>query len=271
MSKFCSHSITIDDHRTGDILCQSCGLVLGERMFFEDSETKEYPLMPQELEAIDKWHLMLIDFTFNAGLPVQHALTAYNLYKKSRNERKLNFLTNNTEDLLFAAMYITLNKVGISYTLKDIAAHCNSDVKTLSCLSTIYSEKHIDDTYPTASNLITRICANLQIDRKIAMEISKKVNDFENFISLGYNPGTIASGFIFKTSKNHGLSYTLQQICELAGASQSTVKRFMKKFNVEMDSILKDGTILIDVPNPELVEVKNNDPMEELITKFSKI
>ena len=90
-------------------------------------------------------------------------------------------------------MYITLNKVGISYTLKDIAAHCNSDVKTLSRLSTIDSEKHIDDTYPTASNLITRICANLQIDRKIAMDISKKVNDFENFISLGYNPSTIAS------------------------------------------------------------------------------
>ena len=56
-------------------------------MFFEDSETKEYPLMPQELEAIDKWHLMLIDFTFNAGLPVQHALTAYNLYKKSKSTK----------------------------------------------------------------------------------------------------------------------------------------------------------------------------------------
>ena len=211
--KFCPHTSIIDDYHTGDSLCELCGLVMDERMILETEDGNEYPLMPQELEAIDKYHLMLIDFTFNAGLPVQHALTANNLYKKNRKEKKLNFATNNTEDLLYAAMYITLNKAGCHFTFKDMVAHCNSDIQTLRRLSQIYSEKHIDNIFPTASNLIVRLCANLQINRRKAIEIQKKVNDFENFISLGFNPSIVASAFIFKYSQIEKLTTQLT-ICK---------------------------------------------------------
>ena len=118
---------------------------------------REPLLLKDEFNAIDSYHLMLIDFCFNASLPVNLALTAYNLYKKNRNQRKLNLITNNTKELLFAAMYITLHNSGSSYTLKEIVAHSNTDVKTLSRLTKIYFEK---DAFPLDSLIFyLLICA----------------------------------------------------------------------------------------------------------------
>ena len=83
----CSHANTIDDHRTGDVLCIQCGLVLQERIAFESptkfgvSEKSNQKLATDI--ALNSYHLMLINFCFNAGLPLKLACTAYELYKRT--------------------------------------------------------------------------------------------------------------------------------------------------------------------------------------------
>ena len=238
--KSCSHEVTIEDHRTGDVVCELCALVVSEKMMISSYIGREPLLLKDEFNAIDSYHLMLIDFCFNASLPVNLALTAYNLYKKNRNQRKLNLITNNTKELLFAAMYITLHNSGSSYTLKEIVAHSNTDVKTLSRLTKIYFEKDmVDECYPSASNLIQRLCANLQIDRRNAMKIFKAVSSFEEKVSIGLNPSTIATAFVYQHIEKHpmNITITLQDICEMAGTSPVTVKRFLHRFKMELYAV----------------------------------
>ena len=97
--KFCTHKLTIDDYCTGDTICEQCGLILEERSCFSDAPQKVQTntLMPDGTHAVDKYHMMLIDFTFNACLPSKLALAAYDLYKKNRKERKLTLISNNTK------------------------------------------------------------------------------------------------------------------------------------------------------------------------------
>ena len=212
--KSCSHSETIEDHRTGDVICIFCALVVDEKIMIATNNQLELPIKEEKSNAVDKYHLILIDFCINAGLPTKFALTAYMLYQKTRIQRKKNMVTNNTKDLLFAAMYVTLHNAGSSYTLKEISAHSNTNVKTLSRLTKVYfDEDMMEDCYPSATDLVQRLCANLQINRKKAIGIHncdcvKKETNIryaKELLSKGINPPFTPSDTLYNFSPSDTL------------------------------------------------------------------
>ena len=249
----CSHANTIDDHRTGDVLCIQCGLVLQERIAFESptkfgvSEKSNQKLATDI--AVNSYHLMLINFCFNAGLPLKLACTAYELYKRTRKEQDLVLISNSTRNHLFASMYVTLHNNGSSFTLRELSAHCNIDLPTLTRLTRTIFDKHMNiETYPMASNIIERLCANLQIERRKSIEIVQNVQDFEIEHSLGLNPATIAAAFVHLYVKKEKIDLKLKTICEMVGISTVSVKRFLNRF--KLHGFIED--VIICNPNQEL-------------------
>ena len=231
----CSHYETVDDYHTGDLICTSCGLVLQEKLPFEFpiNHNQEETKLASE-SAVNSYHLMLIDFCFNASVPLKLATAAYELYKQTRKDRDLTLITNNTRAHLFASMYVTLHNHGSSFTLREIAAHCNIDLRTLTRLTrTIYDQYMNIESYPLASNIIQRLCANLQIERKRTLQIFKNVQDFETKHCLGLNPATVSAAFVHLYARSNMPDLTLKMICDMSGISTVSVKRFLNRFKLQ--------------------------------------
>ena len=235
IEQHCIHDNTIDDHRTADTICLSCGVIIDERLSFHLPYQEKDSFVSEELYTEDKYHQYLQDFCFNAGLPLNLALDAYNLYKKNHKELKLTRITNNTKSLLFSAMFVTLHNKGSSFSLSEMLPHCEADFKTLSRLTRVYFDKHLEEeTYPSASDLIGRLCANLQINRKESMNIQRSVNRFEKLVSVGLNPSTISTAFVYHYACKKKMKLTLNEVCEMAGTSSISVKRFLRRYKIEM-------------------------------------
>ena len=231
----CTHlNSIVDDYKTGDTICTFCGLILNERGAFESLTKFQGTSEDQITSPLDKYHMILIDFCHNACIPIKLALIAHQLYQKTRKEKNLALVTNSTRQLLFCSMYVVLHNHGSSFTLREIAAHSNIDLSTLSRLIRLFFDDHLSmETYPTAVDIVERLCANVQIERRKSLIILKNVEEFEKQNSSGLHPSTIASGFVFNYAKTNGINLSLEKICSVAGISSVSVKRFLKRFNLK--------------------------------------
>ena len=161
--------------------------------------------------------------------------TAY-LYRKAQQRKFLR--GRSISGVVCAATYIACRDLGISKTMKEIAAASNIKQKSL---ARIYRQLILEFDYKVPNidpiKCVARIANNAKIAEKTkrqAIEIMDKVK--QNQISAGKDPMGLAATVIYMSCIKTGESISQKEISNVAGITEVTLRNRYKELKNRLNS-----------------------------------
>lgn len=219
----CSHTNEIVDERSGDIICQDCGLVIDVYYFnerFVENENRDIPQNASSYlyEVIDRLHVpeSVLPFVYRK------------INEGSANERK-----KPKELFLAKCLYKTLCEINIPFSVKDISAVtglsqvklCSNGENTDPNQSHLVSVDNSSITVINKEDILERACAKLELNYKTYTLIKETLDSKNN----GFNPSTVISAYIYLFCKKNKIKISLKKISNVTGISCMSIQRFIKK------------------------------------------
>ncbi|MDQ3902090.1 MAG: transcription initiation factor IIB [Thermoproteota archaeon] len=161
--------------------------------------------------------------------------TAY-LYRKAQQRKFLR--GRSISGVVCAATYIACRDLGISKTMKEIAAASNIKQKSL---ARIYRQLILEFDYKVPNidpiKCVARVANNAKIAEKTkrqAIEIMDKVK--QNQISAGKDPMGLAATVIYMSCIKTGESISQKEISNVAGITEVTLRNRYKELKNRLNS-----------------------------------
>ena len=166
----CQHNKTVDDWRTGDEVCLSCGVVVGNIMLDSNMHTERAVIYLNHDEDIV--HLKkLCDKIPCTDICTEHIIATYKKFKRKSQLQK---------DYLYAAsIYSTLNKENCSKSIEYVCNLCS--VKTKKFWKLI---KNLDIEYTVKTTNMTEYYLQ---NFKFSYNDIKAINNIIDKLCLLYN------------------------------------------------------------------------------------
>ncbi|KAJ2066521.1 transcription initiation factor IIB [Coemansia sp. S2] len=160
------------------------------------------------------------------------------LYKRAEKENLLQ--GKNNKAIIGVCIFIARRRDNASLTFKDICALTKVNRKEIARTFKFLKSKWDMDTGTTSSNdLITRFCANLNLDqdtRRIADILAQRAKDMDNI--SGKNPVSIASACIYLSSHLLGCGCNPKAISDIAGVNETTIRATYKILHANCKGLL---------------------------------
>lgn len=255
-------AILIESHHAGDMVCSSCGLVVGDRVVdvgsewrtFSDSVSDpsrvgaaENPLFENDLttrigpstsyqnQSRSSVNRTLIsayrdinELAEKANLPKTIIDEAATLFKKVHEQRRLRNRPRLT--IVAACIYLSCRLQKVPRSLKELSAITNVPTCMIAkCFTAICKSEPLNQSLSThvdSGDFLSRFCSNLNLPndvQRIAMHIASVVKD--KSIADGRNPTSIAAAAIFMASQISDTKKTQKEISEVAGVADSTIRQ----------------------------------------------
>jgi len=202
----CTHLNIITDFHEGTNVCTMCGLVLCDNVYIENSFEIKYSSC-HEIEEI-KEVLERLNF------PTSLAYDIFDNLKKSlKSEQSKKYL-------IPFVIYQTLNKLGYSISIKDVAS-----VSGITENSIYDMQNNEDSIIIDHIILLEKYCTILGFDYKTYSVIKELLP----VLNTGHNPLTLIASTIYKYCKDQKLKYSMKHIASIVGISSVSIQRFLKK------------------------------------------
>lgn len=209
----CPHTDEIIDVREGTYICLNCGLC--KDTYFEQPKIKyDY----KESYNIGYENICYIkEVLSRLNVPIYICDFISRSVIENSHNRKI------TRPMISHHIYITLSRMGIPFSIKDICSVTGTTQKLISKeqSKTVESSIIIIET----DDLLWRYCSKLDIKHQFYTVIKEMIPK----MSEGYNPSTIVSAYIYIFCRRNKIKLTIKQISTVTGISCMSIQRFIKK------------------------------------------
>jgi len=168
------------------------------------------------------------------GLPDAVIEKAAYIYRKAQERHLVRGRT--VSGILAASIYVACREMGISRTLKDIAAYSNVKLKEVArSYRLLYLELDLKIPIINPMKCIARVAnkANLsERTKRQAAEIMNNVTKRE--ISVGKDPMGLAASVLYLASLNTGENITQANIADSAGVTEVTIRNRVKDIKKQL-------------------------------------
>lgn len=257
----CPNSNLIEDHHAGDMICSSCGTVVGNRVIdvgtewrtFSDSNNDpsrvgaaENPFLENDLSttigrstgteyhnhnAVSSTNRTLMgamrdihEIADRIGLPKTITDQAMGYFKKVHSEKRLR--NKPRVAVASACMYLACRVENAARSLKEISTVSGVQMKDIArCFSTIKKTVGNQDAHVDSSDFMSRFCSNLNLPievQRIATHIATVAR--ERSLTDGRNPTSVAAAAIYMASQASDEKRSPREISEVAGCAESTIR-----------------------------------------------
>ena len=249
----CSHASEQQIITETGIVCQNCGLCLDQVYSGLDlPESKnglKNPLNREQLcshtsdaattlsstpsakrKGVNQDLDTLLTICTNASLPEKYAYNAYQLFKEIRSnvmQDKNIKKPRSFKAILIAALYGTLQREQVSFTLREICSHTEIGSNQIAGAFCRYIQR--SHTLSTL-HIYERFCAKLQLPKEVTRKVEKTLISYENLTNSCHNPASVVGGVIFYYCKKLKLKITLKMVSEVTGVARISISRFVRRY-----------------------------------------
>ena len=208
--RLCNHINTVIDVHCGDLICESCGLIVNQYYVDDDKlyETKSFsyhPLMDTLKDLLDKIHV--------SKNCVQHILNYHKVHYKPSDQKGLIF-----------SIYKILNEIlGYTVSLQDL---CNTTGFSKEDIFSV--QKSNENVSLETSEMVEKYSSLLGVDYKNVSLIKEKI---KNHPLTGHTPSTIVSANLYLHCKKIGKKVSIKKISQLTSVSSISIQRYIKKYD----------------------------------------
>lgn len=259
----CPNSNLIEDHHAGDMICSSCGTVVGNRVIdvgtewrtFSDSNSDpsrvgaaENPFLENDLSttigkstgteyhnrnAMSSSNRTLIgamrdinEIADKVGLPKTITDQAMGYFKKVHEQKRLR--NKPKVAIASACIYLACRMDGAARSLKEISTLSGVQTRDIArCYKNIHKVVEGLDlsAHVDSSDFCSRFCSNLSLPIEV-QRVATHIAEVakEKSITDGRNPTSVAAAAIYMASQASDSKRTQKEISEVAGCAESTIK-----------------------------------------------
>jgi transcription initiation factor TFIIB len=158
------------------------------------------------------------------GLPDAVVEKAAYIYRKAQERHLVRGRT--VSGILAAAVYIGCREMGISRTLKDIAAYSNVKLKEVArSYRLLYLELDLKIPIVDPMKYIARVANRANLSEKTKRQAAEIMNNVtKREISTGKDPMGLAAAVLYLASLNTGENITQANIADAAGVTEVTIR-----------------------------------------------
>jgi transcription initiation factor TFIIB len=236
--------LLIDDHRTGDIICTECGLVLGEKFEVPIYTPRRTP--QQEYEPPPFQHYGLSRKEYNLSTALDQIATFADRIHLTRDIiesaqqlyiRVYRGIKGKSIDAIGGAcLYIACRQKGVPRTFMEICAvTCASKDEIGRCYTKIMKHFRPPVDMMHISDLMSRFCSHLGLEasiEKLAKHIVARTRELD--LAPGRSPISVAGAAIYLAS---GLK--LRDIGRVVGVAPMTIKHVHKLMYPRRDELFE--------------------------------
>ena len=222
----CPHQSKIIDEKTGDEICENCGLVVNEHIIYGVDYMNYNQTLSPGLDYLNDLENQILEILSRANLPEYFYHDTISLYKK--------FNIRNNKLLLIICLGEILIGKNIPFSLKELSDISGMCIKKL--ISTQKKYFPLSENLVLPSQLINRIGAKLNLTKEQCLHIEKTLEELQHANSFTKNPLSICGAAIWVFNRKNGLKLDFKSICNTCSVSQISIKRAMKRY----------GALLVD-------------------------
>ena len=180
------------------------------------------------------------------GLPDAVVEKAAYIYRKAQERHLVRGRT--VSGILAAAVYIGCREMGISRTLKDIAAYSNVKLKEVArSYRLLYLELDLKIPIVDPMKYIARVANRANLSEKTKRQAAEIMNNVtKREISTGKDPMGLAAAVLYLASLNTGENITQANIADAAGVTEVTIRNRVKDLKKQ---VFKNNKVQINFTN----------------------
>ncbi len=216
----CQHANILEDIETGSTICTDCAFIIDTLPLFGATFEPQQELRTDENH--DVLTMVFVDLCFNSNISPIFAQDMAALFKSVIENHQITYLQKST--LIALCFSEVMKRENAPRSLKEISGLTGEPLKSLVAL--------MKEVFPRSiqvqpHQLVGRFCGKLNIHRRHAMQIEKKLTSLIQVNSV--SPDTVAAAAITDHVRNNALGIQLQQISEVCGITQVSIRRQLRR------------------------------------------
>ena len=220
----CRHLNPVNDHATGDEICQDCGLVLSERNDFsspcytigETSKSTESRINP-------RMENRLLDILYNANLNPSLNEPTLRLFSSLKTHP-----TGKNVALLMVCLFETMKIRNVPFSLRELAIYSGVAYSTLK--KTHKKFFHVTEECLLPSQLVNRFGAKLNLKSSECVTIVHHLEELEASNSFTMSPLSVCGAAILYYCRRERKNVTLDTISASCQIRPISIKRALSKY-----------------------------------------